>query len=197
MYKRNPARPHHIPLPPGRIPNPEVIAIFKCCVKTILIIPSVLIVFYTVFVLCGGGIYLCGGREEKVSLRILASFGGASSARNIAGVISGQMPCDSCCNSCQIDALTAICRRRPEEKENIIDFAVNEILKSNQLHKNRVDLILAIESLTGQSFSRSGFPMTSWYDHEIPEEEKPNIERGLKYIREWHEKRRASQGRQK
>jgi len=31
----------------------------------------------------------------------------------------------------------------------------------------------------------------------LPEEEKPNIERGLKYIREWHEKRRASQGRQK
>jgi len=219
---------------------------FKTFIRRVLRIASpIFLAVFLLLYLYTGHIF-CGGYTEQASTDFIRKYGGASEAWAVIKLIANMVPSDDCSPEYQAHALSAICSRHPEIKDGIVEYTVDVILDENKSYFNRVYLIIALESLTGESFDPSGFPMPGWGENqwtpvmnrmeearragvspdsvefrkqvrrgtdylkrqnllmelslgvgEVPEEEKPNIERGLKYIREWHEKRRASQGRQK
>jgi len=161
--------------------------------KTILNGIAGVVVLYWFFMLLGNGIYYCDTTTEYVTLKWIALFGGDRSAWEITRRISEMSPVDCCSSREQRLAIESICGRRPANRDKIVAFSIDEILKEDKPHFNRVHLIGLVEDLTGESLAASGYPMTGWADDQIPEMEKPNIERGLIYIRRWWENKNGAE----
>jgi len=138
--------------------------------------------------------FFCDLPGEDLMFTYLGIFGDERSAWQLAELIS-EAPPSADCATCEIDRnLYRLCNRYPAERERIIEYIANEILEKDKPHFNRVQLISALELLTGESFERSGFPMIGWREGQIPGNEKENIERGLEYFREWWNERRTVKG---
>lgn len=165
------------------------------CIKNILaLLGVVFILLIILFCLYCGHIYLCGGYIEEISTRFIDKYGGVGDARAVVDLISEVNSGDDCSHLNQISSLESICGRRPaEECEQLVDIIVKDILEKDKPYFNRVLLIKALESITGESFRESGFPLSNKYYDKIPEEESVNVERGLNYIRDWWQKRKEAE----
>ena len=78
------------------------------------------------------------------------------------------------------DNLLRLHRRYDLNRAPYITEPVGIILNEETKHYNRVQLIYVLEQITGESF---GYPMIGL--DKVPEDMKPEIERGLSSVRSW------------